>query len=436
MKLPFQTIILVVFIAAFIIAIVVFSGLLGGGSSTSTSSEPEGQVEIWGVYPSEQMQLYVNDFNSNNNGYTVNYEYHSPEGFYQDMIVALANNVSPDVVLYSSEIFSKFKDKLYVIPYQAYTERAFRDTNVDGAQIFLTKEGTIGLPLTIDPLVVYYNKDILAAQNFVVPPRTWTALAQSVRALTRRTEQNTVTQSIIALGEADNIRHYRDILSALFMQTGNSIITTDPVTGFAVSTLGNGGSAEEGSMPTADALTFYTGFSNPTSNTYSWNRSLPESLQQFLAGKSAFYIGRASELFSIQSQNPNLNFDVMELFQPQNAPRTTTYGSFVAAGVMKAAPNFTAAYAAAAALSTPEQIDILSKRLSLPPARRDLLMVGQQNPYVAVFFKAALSAFTWPDPNITTTNSVFRAMIQNINSGRTDAQTAIYEAARDLQGGI
>lgn len=431
MKSSFQTIILIVFIGAFVVAVIAFSGILGGSTSTGTSSEPAGQVTVWGILPADIMATYVSDFNAEGNGYTLVYEQHAPGTFYQDLIIALANNTSPDVVIFSSEIFSQFKDKLYTIPYQAYTERTFRDTNIDGAQIFLTSEGVVGLPLTVDPLVVYYNKDILSSQNFVVPPRTWTTLAASVPILTNRTAQNTITQSTIALGEADNIGHYRDILSALFLQTGNGIVASDPTTGTPIITLTDGGGTT-GGLPTADALTFYTGFANPTSANYSWNRSLPESLQQFLAGKSAFYIGRASELFAIQAQNPNLNFDVMELFQPTNATRSITFGSYIAVGIMKSAPNFTAAYAAAGAMASPEGVDALSKRFSLPPARRDLLLVAQQNPYVSVFFKAALSAFSWPDQNVTATNSVFRAMIQNVNSGRSDAQTAIYEATRDL----
>lgn len=432
MKSSFQTIILIVFIGAFVVAVVAFSGILGGSTAPATSSEPQGQVSVWGIVPNDLMSTYVSDFNAEGSGYTIAYEQHSPESFYQDLIVALANNASPDVVIFSSELFSQFKDKLYTIPYQAYSERTFRDTAVDGAQLFLTKEGVLGLPLAVDPLVVYYNKDILASQNFVIPPRTWSNLSASVPILTKRTTQNTISQSTIALGEADNVDHYRDILSALFLQTGNSIVANDPTTGSPVVTLTDGGSAV-GTLPTADALSFYTSFANPTSATYSWNRSLPESLQQFLAGKSAFYIGRASELFIIQAQNPNLNFDVMELFQPENAARSITYGSFIAVGIMKSAPNFTAAYAAAGVMASPEGVDALSKRFSLPPARRDLLLVAQQNPYVSVFFKAALSAFSWPDPNSTATNNVFRAMIQNVNSGRNDAQTAIYEATRDLQ---
>ena len=88
-------------------------------------------------------------------------------------------------------------------------------------------------------------------------------------------------------------------------------------------------------LPTVSALNFYTSFANPTSTFYTWNSSLPSSFDMFISGRSAFYIGRASELFALQAQNPNLNFDVMELFQPEGAVRPTTYGSFIAAGMMK-----------------------------------------------------------------------------------------------------
>ncbi len=92
--------------------------------------------------------------------------------------------------------------------------------------------------------------------------------------------------------------------------------------------------------------------------------------------------------------------------------------------------------AAANQIATSANIDDLSKRFSLPPARRDLLQIAQSNPYVAVFFQAALSAFSWPDPNPTSTNTIFHDMITNVNSNTTDVQTAIYDATRDLQSSI
>lgn len=434
MKSTFQTILLFVFIGAFAFAVIAFSGLISFGTKKSATG-PQGTVNVWGVLPKDLMNLYVSNFNTENHGFTISYTEHSPQNFTEDLIVALANGIQPDLLIYSSEIFSTFKDKLAVIPFASSSERVFRDTYIDGAQLFLTADGSIGTPVLVDPLVVYYNKDILARSNFVVPPKTWSSLQQAVPLFTRRDAKGTIIQSAIALGTSDNTDHARDILSTLFLQTGNPIVMYDPSTNSRVVTLSNTSNVSA-EAPTVQALRFFTSFSNPTNTNYSWNNSLPSSRSVFLAGKSAFYIGKASELFTIQAQNPNLNFDVMEMFQTEGSARPTTYGSFIGISVVKKSLNPTAAVAAHDLLTNSERSDTLSKALSLPPVRRDLLLTQQQNPYVAVFFKAAFSTFSWADPNPKTTEKIFRDMIKNVTSGRSDAQTAIYDASRDLQSSI
>ncbi len=432
MKSSFQTILVIIFVVVFAGAVLVFSGLISFGTKKAATTTPQGTVVVWGVIPQSLMQGYLDTFNIGGNGYTITYSEHDPNTMPQELIVALADGTPPDLVIFSSEIFSQFKDKLYVIPYAAYSERDYRDANIDGSQIFLTKEGIVGLPLVVDPIVVYYNKDILAQASFVIPPKTWSNLQQSVPILTKRDARNNITQSAVALGTAANVNNVTDILSTLFMQTGNSIIGYDGASNTNQVMLGN---APAGSSvpPTAQALEYFTSFSNPTNVNYSWNNALPMSIEQFLSGKSAFYIGRASELFTIQSRNPNLNFDVAEVFQTDPAARPVTFGSFIGVGMLKAAPNPVAAYAAATYIASSPSIDGLSKSLSLPPVRRDLLLVQQNNPYVSVFFKAALSAFAWPNPNPAKSESLFRDMITAVTSGKSEATTAIYDTTRDLQ---
>lgn len=434
MKSSFQTILVVVFVVVFAGAVLVFSGLISFGSKQADST-PQGVVDLWGIVPQEAIEPYINDFNATDRGYTISYREHNPSTLAQDLIVALANNASPDAIIFSSETFAQFKDKLYPIPYAAYSERLYRDTNIDGAQIFLSKDGIVGLPLVVDPLVVYYNKDILAQSNFVVPVRTWANLQQVASRITKRDTRNTITQSTIALGTASNINNVRDILSALFMQAGSPIVAYDPGTDRSTAVLQNTDPTEETS-PLAQALSFYTSFSNPTNSNYSWNNAFGSSLSQFLAGKSAYYIGRASELFTIQAQNPNLNFDVVQLFQTGASARPITFGSFLGVGVLKSAPNFNAAYAAVGELSSSAGIDTLSKVLSLPPVRRDLLQVQQSNPYVATFFNAALTTFSWPDPDLNKTEGVFKQMVLDVTSGRSSAEQAISDANARIQSSI
>jgi ABC-type glycerol-3-phosphate transport system substrate-binding protein len=147
----------------------------------------------------------------------------------------------------------------------------------------------------------------------------------------------------------------------------------------------------------------------------------------------AFYVGYASELFEIRSQNPNLNFDVMELFKANGATRNYTYGSFIGVGMMRAAPNPVAGYQALGYISSKQSIDVLSKLVSLPPVRRDLLVMNQKDPYVSVFFKSAVSAFSWLDMNTLGTDALFRGMIRDVTSGKLDSESAIYELSKNLK---
>lgn len=434
MKSTFQTILVVICLVAFIGGVIVFSGF-GGKGGKKNANTPQGNVVVWGVLPIEQIGQTIDDFNISNQGYTISYTEHAPEQFRQDLVEALANGSSPDVVIVSSEIISQIRDRLYVTPFSAYSERAFRDTYTDGAQLLVTPEGILGLPLLVDPLVTYYNRDAIAGANFVVPPATWDDLSTALPLLTKKDTKNAIIQSAIGLGLYDNVRNARDILSALFLQTGNSVALYNTTTKTTAITLGQTqGSAD---VPdTARALQFYTNFANPTSTSYTWNSALPNTRAYFVAGKSAFYIGRASELFAIQTENPNLNFDVAQLFQIKGATRPITYGSFSIVAPLKSSLNPVAGYAAFTWLATSTTTDALAKKLSIPPARRDLLLANPANPYMATFYKSALGAFSWPDPNPTTTAAAFRGMISNVTSGRLDATTAIYEATRDLQTSI
>lgn len=428
----FQTILITVFIIAFIGAILIFSGVIGTGSS-SNNQKITGTVTIWGIYGQEIVQPYFDQINAQNLDLTINYVQKNAETFQGDLIEAIADGRSPDIVMTDSEHIFSFKDKLYTIPFATYNERLYRDSFIDGASLFLSQEGVLAVPLLVDPLVVYYNKNLLAGQNYVVPPTTWTGLVQSLPRFVRKDPRGVITQTAVGMGESDNINHFKDILSALFLQTGNSIVSLDATTGSYNERLSFAQSDSEKELGTAKALDFYTSFANQAGTSFSWTRTLPSSLDMFLSGRSAFYIGRAGELFSIQSRNPNLSFDVSTIFQADGSTRPVTFGLYSGAAIVKSTTNFPAAYSVLGSITTKEFTEYLSSATSLPSARRDLLLSQQKNPYVQVFFKAALSAFGWPDLDSTKTEGVFRDMIRAVNSGRSNASQAIYDGAHNLQ---
>lgn len=431
MKSSFQTILIGICVVAFVVAVLIFSGIIKIGSSNS-SQTTGGTVTIWGTYPQDVMQSYLDQLTIQNPDLTLSYTQKSAFTFRSDLITALANVAAPDIVLADASTLLSIRERLYTIPYTTYTERLYRDSFVDGASIFLSKEGVMALPLTVDPLVVYYNKDILAGQSYVNPPTSWVGLVQSMPRFLKKDAKGVITQTPIGLGETDNINHFKDILSTLFLQTGSAVVSLDSFTGgYTQQLMITDENQEENAI--VKALTFYINFSNPTHSLYAWSRTLPSTLDMFLAGKSAFYIGRASELFTIQSRNPNLNFDVTTMFQTDGAVRPITYGSFDGVSIIKTTPQFPLAYSVLGMLSSPEFTQYVSSYTSLPPAKRDLLLTQQQNPYVQVFFKAALATFSWPDTNPSATEDVFRTMIRAISSGRSSIQEAIYQGSQDLQ---
>lgn len=435
MKFPFQTILIGICVLAFVGAILVFSGIIPV-SSKSSNQNIQGQVLIWGVIPASFIEPYINQLTIDNPDISISYQEKDKTSFASELVSALADNQQPDIVIATQEELFTLSNKLYTITYDLYPERSFRDTFIDGATLFLGTDGIKGIPLLVDPLVVYYNKDILAGARYINPPVFWETLVQSIPRFLKKDSRGAIVQTALPFGDTGNINDFKSILGTLFLQTGNPIVLFDSITNKFESRLSQGGEASEEIPPIAQALTFYTNFSNPTSSLYSWSGNLPPSLSMFLSARSAFYIGRASELFSIQEQNPNLSFDVMGMFQPNDSVRPVTQGNFITASIVEKTPNFPAAYSVFTSLTTKEFTDYLSKASSIPPARRDLLGVPQPNPYVQVFFQSAINTFSWPDKNPVETTAIFRDTIQAVKSGRLDPIEAIYEASRDLQSAL
>jgi ABC-type glycerol-3-phosphate transport system substrate-binding protein len=427
----FKNILLGSFIVVFVFAILVFSGVINFGSSST--QQVAVTVTLWGPFPNDAIQTFLIDYNAANPNTQIAYTQVPEDGLHQRLVEAIANGQGPDMVVFSSENFLQDVSKLYVTPYQAYAQRTFQDTYIEGASLFLNDVGVVLYPLLTDPMVVYYNKDLLAGAKYIYPPRTWSALNQSVPLFLKKDKLG-ITQSAIALGESLNMPHFKKILTTLFLQSGIPLISFDDGAKryvVALDTEQKGG--DKNPTPQEQAFMYYQAFSNPTNPLYSWSKKLDIAQDAFIAGKTTFYLAPSSELFSIQQKNPNLNFDVSGMFQPDNAIRPLTYGKVYGIGILKNSPHIANAFGAITSLTSKDTVDILSKQISLPPARRDLLQSPPQNPYAAVFFDQALHTFAWPDPDTIATDNAFRDMIRKSASGEWEINQSLYETQKQIQ---
>lgn len=430
----FQTILVAIFLAFFVFAVLIFSGLIKIGGS-SNSSGLQGKVVVWGTFNSPTLTDTLDAVNTNKD-LSVTYVKKNALTYQQDLIEAFANGVGPDLFIISPDMIEKNNSFIYKIPYASYPEKAFTDSYIEGANIYLDNEGIVGFPLVVDPMVLYYNKDILSNEGIVTPPKSWDELFNLNSSLTKRDYSGTIKQSMIALGQYSNVNNAKDILATLLIQNNNPIVerVTDSVNNnVSYSAMLNSNLSNLSITPMEAVVKFFIEFSNPSNTAYSWNRSLPSSLDMFTGGKLAFYLGRASELFNIEAMNPNLSFDVTGIPQIKDSATKRTFGEIYAVVISKKSSNLTSAFGVAGMLSQSDNIKNLSTSLSLPPTSRILLSDKPKDPYLFTFFNSALISRSWLDPNKSKSDLIFKELIENTLSSNMSVSGAIDKAQGQLE---
>ncbi|PIR38238.1 MAG: hypothetical protein COV34_01325 [Candidatus Zambryskibacteria bacterium CG10_big_fil_rev_8_21_14_0_10_42_12] len=419
----FQIILIAAFAFFAVFGVFLFATFRGAGENQQIS------VTMWGTLPQVDFySWYSSTPLSKNNNITVTYVYKNPDTFDQDFVEALADGRGPDIIFLPHEKILEHGNRIYPIPYDTLSERNFRDLFVEGTEIFLGPNGSYALPIIIDPLVMYWNRDIFRNAGIAQVPQYWDEFPSLALSLVERDSLKNITQSAVALGEYGNVYRARDIISVLLMQAGTPI-TQQSSLGLQ-SVLGS--TFNFATMPADAALTFYTQFANPAKDIYSWNRSFNNSLNIFASGDLGILFARSSDLFAIQSRNPNLNFDVALLPQPREATNKMTYGYMEGLALVKQSQKLSGAYRVIQELTSKESVTALSNILKLPPVRRDVLVSRPSDAYLSVFYESALISQAWLSPHPATTDSIFRDMVESITSGRLRMGEAIRAASDAL----
>ena len=419
----FQIILLSVFGLFILLAVMVFALYRGGSSSQ------EATVTVWGDLPSEAISQIIDTAVPNiDKSLTIRYVEKSADSIDQEFTEALASGAGPDLLVVTQERFLKNKPKLIYIPYDSVGERDFGNSFVEEGELFLTKEGVYGLPLAVDPLVLYYNRDLLSAAGEARPIAYWDEVYPMALKLTKKDPAGNLAQSVIALGETRNIPKFKEILSLLLLQAGTPV--TESINANLRSALSNNYGLPV--APGESALDFYTQFSNPAKAYYSWNRILPSAETHFASGDAVYYLGFASELSALRNKNPNLNLGIAPVPQSRVSGKKLTFGRLYAVSITRGTRNASAALRAALILVSRDISEPLSKSLGLPPARRDILSGRQSDSALSVFYESALQARGWLDPENVSTGNIFGEMVNAVTSGRARTSEALGAASRSL----
>lgn len=423
----FQIVVTGIFVVLLVFGFLGFSGKLPLPKSKSDINY--GTVTLWGTLPLNTMQALIAETVGSQGSVVINYVEKNSATFDRDFVEALARGKGPDIILLSQDEIAKNLDKLSLVPYQSLTERDFKNTFLQEGEIFLRPEGIVALPFTLDPLVMYWNRDIFTNAGIVIPPSSWKTFYDLAPKITARDSGGNISRSLVSFGGYRNVTNAKEILSLFMMQAGSPIATIQNGTP-SVSIFPPSDPRVEN--PVISAIRFFTEFSKQDKDSYSWNSSLPSSRSMFEAGDLATYFGYAGEYQSIRQKNPHLNFDITVVPQAENTQIKTTFGKMQGIALVRASTNPQGGLQAAFVLSGKDVVSGIASRMGLPPVRRDLISVRPTDAILSVFYDSAIISRAWYDPSASDTNTLFMTMIDDITSGKLTMNQALLT----LQSGL
>lgn len=424
----FQIIVTGILIAAAAVAVLMFMGVIPGFGSRGGGGENVKAV-MWGTFPKEKIRPFISKFNDeNSNDFSITYEEKNPETYKEELINAMASGNPPDLWFITQDMIIDFKDKIYSIPMQSFSERGFMDTFADSGYLFVDKKenAITALPCLIDPMVLYWNKDLFSSEGLARPPQYWEEFLSAVPALTKLDQAGNIVQSGTAMGAFDNIKNAEEILSMMILQTDNLVV--DPET-FKVMWGERGGAPLS---PAESSLRFFTEFSNPKKTSYSWNRALKNSNEAFSSGSLAMYFGFAGEISAIKQKNPHLDFDIVEVPQIKGGKIKATFGNVYALAISKGSLNKIKVFPLVSRLIGKDYNKNLAEVLFLAPARRDVLSEGNTDPVLGSFYKSGVMARTWLEFNPQRVSEIFEKMIESTETGKLKFSDAVANATKEL----
>lgn len=428
--------------ASLVVVVVVFF-ISGCGENTNYKVD----LVMWGAFDdSDAFKEIIAAFREvNPHVGKIDYRKISEQDYRQELIEAMAANKGPDIFLIHNTWLPSFNDKIEPMSERIIGAQEFLQNFVDvAAKDFVIGGKIYALPLSVDSLALYYNKDLFNAAGIVSPPATWEEFDQAVQKLTRIDEFGNITRSGAAMGTAYNINRSTDILGLLMFQNGNAIVDTAK----GEVTISN----EQG----RGALEYFVKFARSNSPVYTWNLKNHYSIDSFYEGTTAMMINYSWHYNTIKNKNAKLNFAVAPVPQPSTgqAVNYANYWGFAvakgkSAGVTHEAQQFVRFMTvnnngkinlingiSGKAMEFPLTIDPAKKYLELtnkPAARRDIIESQKNNPVLGPFATGNLIAKSWYQKDPTELEKVLAEAINSINIGSTTVSDALRVATSRIE---
>ena len=384
-----------------LLIIVGFLLLVGAGyywwqnKNTPLAPGQETTITYWGLWePESVMTGLIEEFEKENPKIKVNYVQQNIIDYRQRLQSALASGSGPDIFRIHNTWLPMFVNDLAPVPDELASSLALETNYYPVVKESLFVGGKFyGIPLMIDTLALFYNKDIFD-QYQLSPPQDWDQFRQVANQLTVR-DEGRIVQAGAAMGGASNVDHWSDILGLMMIQNGASI--SGPY-----------------STDAKQALDFFMIFAKQDQV---WDKTLPESTRAFAGGRLALYFAPSWRIINLYELNSDLNFGVVPV--PQLPEReSVSWATFWVEGVSARSEKQAAVWQFLEFLSREESLERIFRAGSqahyigqLYP-RVDMADKLKQDPLLAPFLEQAPYAKSWYLSSRTADNGINDSIIK------------------------
>ncbi len=365
----------------------------------------------------------ISKFENSHRDIRINYIKKGYNGFERELIEAYATDRGPDIYSIHNTWMKEYQTKGFIRPLPPSTK--IKEYYMKGAikkemheRIVTKKSLTLnelrndfvgvvyddvvidnqiyGLPLFVDNLALFYNKDLLNNIDLVYPPEFWNNGFQPiVKKLTKQNSKGEIIQSGVAMGGVDNIERSSDIISLLMLQNGTEMMgeNGDVLMDKMPVRLTN---ADRKVLPAEAALRFYTDFSNIAKEVYCWNDNLDNSLDMFSRGNLAMMFGYSYMIPQVKKKNEKLNFDVAPMLQIESNTKINFANYWVEVVSKKIhQKKIDAAWIFIQYITKAEQAQYYLKNTKRPTALKSLIDRQLDDQDISVFAEQVMTARSW-----------------------------------------
>ncbi|MFA5173189.1 MAG: extracellular solute-binding protein [Candidatus Paceibacterota bacterium] len=409
------------FLVVFIFILVLLGVIPGLRSDIGTKVN----LVVWGVRDSsENFASGIKEFQTLYPTVSVSYEKKDQATYEADLLNALALGTGPDVIMIENTWLPRYINKLSPASAETIDINSLRELFPLVVEQDFTSGGNIfALPLFVDTLSLFYNKDLFDSANIISPPENWDVFKDDVNKLKKVDKKGNIERAGVALGGSlKSVNRASDIVYLLMMQSGVKMISSDYNRASFTGTF-------EDKNPGVSALEFYTSFANPKSSAYSWNDSFGTSLDSFAEGKTAMILGYSWMMEEIKNRNPFLDFAVAKVPQLSASEIPVNFSDYRGLAVLKQSLNKTEAWNFVSFITGTES-SARSFYLSTnhPPALRSLLPECQNSETISAFCRQTLSARSWPQVDKPKIDAIFSDTIKDILSGQLSVIESLKKA--------